>query len=79
VIMFLILAAAILVPVSIVGYVGLVEGRVRGYQAAYDEVGAAWQAPMLLCPRCGPETEPFRHVGSEAVPLPARQGTGRLN
>jgi hypothetical protein len=79
----LILIGALLVLMSVVGYVGLVEGRVRGYQAAYDELGASHVAPMLLC-RCQRETEPLRRLASHEAEIASmtahvRQRAGRLN
>ncbi len=81
--MDLLLFGLMVMLMTIILGIGLVEGRIRGYWRAWDEIEAEMgQAPMLLCPRCGPATEPFRHVTEHEVGTLAGyayQRIGRLN
>lgn len=65
-----------LLVMAIVCGIGYVEGLIKGHRDA----AADWPvAPMLLCPRCGPDTEPFSHRADEQMAARGRHQIGRLN
>ena len=75
---YLILFGAMLTLMAVVAASGYHYGAARRPHAPDEPV-----APMLLCPRCGPDTVPFsmRHHEAEVATMAARgyAQIGRLN
>jgi hypothetical protein len=79
----LVVFGALLLIGTLVTLIGWIEGVHEGYARAYADLEASHVAPMLLCPRCGPATEPFRQADHErevaTLGRHAHQRIGRLN
>ena len=65
-----------LIIMAIVCAIGFVEGLIKGHRDATE----GWSDyTVLLCRKCGPDTEPFSHRADEQLAARGRHQIGRLN